>query len=130
MDIQLDTWYRAYTTSLHHETAGTTIGKVVAIREDRETLQRFIRLENAIGGAEMPETYIVGPVELRACYQCGCPQATVPGQRTMCPRCKATGHLFRLMTADELRVSAQRQRELGYEHIAQKRERIADSLPN
>ena len=40
------------------------------------------------------------------------------------------GHLFRMMTANELRASAQRERNLGYEHIAQKRERIADSLPD
>lgn len=63
----------------------------------------------------------------KACPHCGHIQESEHKCDT-CPRCRAQGHLYRLMLVPELLESAERQAERGYEHVARKRRNIALKL--
>lgn len=63
----------------------------------------------------------------RACPTCGQTDEPTPGGG-FCAKCAREGHMYRMMTAAELRASAARNREAGYERVAQRREQIAAAI--
>ena len=64
---------------------------------------------------------------LKACPQCGdIKESEHDGDG--CGRCRGAGHLYRLMTVEELTVSAEQNRRDGFEFVAIKRALIRDAL--
>ena len=64
----------------------------------------------------------------RACPTCGETHKISAWRRDVCPSCATVGHWYRMLTAEELRTYAQEWRARGYEHTAQRYERLADWL--
>jgi len=63
---------------------------------------------------------------LKACSECGNIYET-EGE-SYCPACRAQGHLYRLMSAPTLLLSAGKHMRLGYDEVATKRYGIATNL--
>jgi len=62
-----------------------------------------------------------------ACPQCGNIKSQ-EHQRELCKRCLAQGHMYRMMTWDEIRASFQRNWDDGYRLVAHRLELIATAL--
>lgn len=63
----------------------------------------------------------------KACPHCGHIQES-EHKGDVCPRCRAQGHLYRLMLVPELLLRAERNAKQGYEHVAEKVRGIAAGL--
>ena len=63
----------------------------------------------------------------RVCPECG---HTEHSDHRMfnCPRCYSTGHLYRMLTIDELAASIERERAAGFVDYAEKRQAIYDRV--
>ena len=64
-----------------------------------------------------------------ACPQCGHTQEILVSHGEYCPICLGAGHMYRLMTRNEMIVSADHNKQDGYIAIAAHRRDIAEQLP-
>ena len=62
----------------------------------------------------------------KACHTCG--STDQPTNHGYCPHCLATGHIYRMMTVDELRARATRNHDLGYHDTGMRISEIATKL--